>query len=126
MATSDVLLTQDQFTTLVSLARRNIASSDDLRKLNVFIDSILKKNNIKHFLLWVRWKNAGELLPVTLNFPKVYPPTLEFCLESFERPISRSDVQEMLDKQGKTTIEVIVTTDPAKLVGWTRIDDYFR
>lgn len=125
MAVSDVTLTQEQFATLVTLARRNILSAEDLRRLDSFLATIYKKNNIQHYLLWVRWQNAGELLPVTVNWPREWPPKLEYCLESFERPISKKDVQDMLDRQGKEAINISVTTDPAKLVGWSNFDDYF-
>jgi len=75
--------------------------------------------------LWIQWQEAGTPLPPETNFPKTWPPQLRFRLELISRPITRADVDEVLAKKAINPVTVLVTSDPAALLGWTNLESWF-
>lgn len=102
-----------------------------VRELEAFLKSIEKHNSITRYFLAIRWTEAGEALPARVAgaptmFPENWPPVLESSVELMTRPISRVDVDAVIAARAKKPLDVMVTIDPGKRVGWTPVDDYFR
>lgn len=122
---ADFTLTQEQYEALVSLSRRGATTESSLRQLEVFLRSIEKANGVTRYFLLVQWQESNQALPPTAEFPKVWPPELRATIELISRPIARADVDALIKKKAKQPVNVLVTTDPAGVVGWTQLDKYF-
>lgn len=120
-------LTDEQYSVALTLSRAGAVSAEDKRKIQDFFSTIEKANNVTRYMLLVRWQNAGEKFApgAGMNFPRVWPETNQFIMETFERPISKTDVLEMLKTRSNAPTNVMVTPDVAGLVGWTLLDAYF-
>lgn len=122
----DITMTLEQYQALVALSRRGTSSSDQQLSLEEFLVDIEKKNGIIRYLLWVQWQELEQALPPTVKFPEVWPPELRRLLQQINRPIARADVDAVLSAAAKKPTNILVTRDPAALVGWTPIDVFFR
>jgi len=127
----DLTLSQEQYESLISLARRGTydpdgtPNADKSRDLEAWLNLIEKANGIKRSLLWVQWQEAGSPLPATASFPTSWPPNLRFMIELLTRPVSKSDVDAVLAQKASKPINVLVTSDPGAELGWTTVADFF-
>lgn len=102
-----------------------------VRELEHFLVSIEKHNGITRHFLAIRWNESGAPLPgrvagAPTRFPENWPPTLEASIELLTRPIARTDVDAVVTARAMQPLDIMVTPDPGKRVGWTLLDDYFR
>lgn len=121
-----VTLDQEQYLALVSLARAGSDTPAKRRVLDSFLKSIEEANQQKRYLLLVQWQELNAPLPPTADFPFVWPPELRATLERTDRPIASSDVMKVVNDRAKEPTNILVTRDPGGLVGWTKIEDFFR
>lgn len=118
-------LTIEQYQALVALARQGTTSSDQTLQLEQFLISIEKANGVTRYLLWVQWQELEQALPPTTKFPEQWPPNLRQRIQQLDRPVGMADVQAVLKVNAKKPTNVLVTTDPAAMVGWTPLATYF-
>jgi len=119
-------LDQEQYEALISLARKGVGVDPlELTRLDRFLRSIEKANGITRSFLWVQWQELSAPLPPGTKFPEVWPPELRKAIELISRPIAKTDVLQVLEKYASEPMSVLVTKDPAALVGWTPIDLFF-
>jgi hypothetical protein len=122
----NITLDQTEYEALVALAQEGVANSPNrARELNAFLTSIEKKNGIRRYFLAIRWQELNQPLPSATQFPESWPPTMSATLELITRPISRADVDQLLESRAKNPTSVMVTNDPGLRLGWTLLDDYF-
>jgi len=120
-----------EYEALVALARRGTIDSErnpdpnKMRELESFLKSIEKNNDITRYFLAVRWQELNEPLPQGTRFPTDWPPTLEDTIQLTTRPIAKVDVTDLIAAQAKNAQNIMVTTDPGMVLGWTAVDDYF-
>lgn len=126
-----ISLSQQEYEALVSLARNGTKNPDgtmnqDLsRKLESFLRLIEEGNDIERHFLWVQWQEADQSLPPTVQFPDKWPPELRTSIELTTRPIAKADVDAVLAKKARTPMNVLVTKDPAGILGWTQVESFF-
>ena len=125
MTNPSFTLTLEEYQALVALARAGTTSDDQARKLEQFLVEIEKNNGVVRYSLWVQWQELEQALPPTTKFPEQWPPELRQRIELINRPVALSDVQTVLDHHAKKPTNVVVTPDPAALVGWTPVEVYF-
>lgn len=124
-------LSTEQYEALISLAQRSTVNPDGSVNqqqavvLQNFLNSIEAANNITRSSLWIRWQDPTAPLPPGVNFPVSWPPTLQFFLQFISRPIARADVQAVVNQRTVNAMNIMVTPDPAALVGWSTLDGYF-
>jgi len=114
-----------EYEALVALARLGATDPNKARELESFLKSIEKANDITRYFLAVRWQELNEPLPPGTRFPQVWPPELEDTIHLTTRPICQQDVADLIEAQAKNAQNVMVTTDPGMVLGWTDVDDYF-
>lgn len=119
---SNIVLTVQQYTALVALARRGAPDAVDLER---FLVSIEKANGIQRYFLLVQWQETDRLDQPTTRFPEKWPPTQRAAIEKVNNPVTRQDVNDLLSTNARRPVTVLVTRDPAGVVGWTPIDNYF-
>lgn len=118
-------LSQPDYEALVFFAKKGVTTQDEALRLETFLKDLEKRNGVERYLLWIQWQEASTPLPPTANFPKVWPPELRFRLELISRPITRADVDAVLEKKATNPVTVVVTSDPAALLGWTPLEAWF-
>jgi hypothetical protein len=118
-------LTLEQYEALASLARRGATTSEQVLNLDAFLRSIEKANSIKRSSLWVQWQESDQPLPPTTNFPAVWPPEMRFYIEFLTRSVTQDDVARVLAARAKKPVNVLVTPDPAALLGWVPVASFF-
>ncbi len=122
-----VILDQEQYEALIFFARRGAGSdATTLTRLEQFLRAIEKQNDIARSFLWVQWQELSAPLPPGTSFPTKWPPELRKAIELIGRPIARADVDAVIAQYASEPTSVLVTKDPAALVGWTKLEDYFR
>lgn len=117
-------LSQEQYEALVALARIGAATPQQKRDLEAFLEPIEKAAGITRYKLWVQWQEA-DAPPPKGEFPETWPPELRYYFELLSRPIARTDVDRVLVLRARNPVNVLVTPDPAALVGWTKLEDFF-
>jgi hypothetical protein len=128
----NITLSLEQYEALLALAQQGTRSHDgtiDQQKA-VVLDEALRdiesSNGIKRYSLWIRWQDpTAPLPPGQTNFPKSWPPNLEYFLQFISRPISKTDVLAIVSQKTPNAVNVMVTPDPAALLGWTPINSFF-
>ena len=126
-------LTQEQYTALIALAQRstwlpdgsvNVAKAQELQN---YLKEIEEANGITRYSLWIRWQDPTAPLPPgwKSNFPKTWPPNLQFFLQLISRPLCKNDVLTVVNARTPKAVNIMVTLDPAALVGWTQLNVYF-
>jgi len=110
------------YSTLVALAR---VGAKDRVSLEEFLVTIEKANNITRYLLWVQWQELDAPLPPHTSFPTVWPPNLRRIIETINAPVSQTDVNTVLAQYATNPTNVMVTPDPAAILGWTTVEAYF-
>lgn len=118
-------LNQEQYEALVALARKGAENETEARLLESFLVDLETSAGITRHTLWVQWQELYQPLPPRTDFPKVYPPELRHRINLISRPIARADVDAVIKEKAKQPFNVLVTPDPAAVVGWTKVDDYF-
>lgn len=125
-------LTQEEYETLVAFARRGTLNNDGSTNqdsalgLDAWLRKIEGQNGVNRYAVWVQWQEQDQPLPPTAVFPEKWPPELRAYMELISRPISRIDVEELLKTRARRPMSVLVTKDPAALVGWTELDAFFK
>ena len=123
-------LDQEQYEALIALAREGTKDDEgqidqeEALRLDVFLRKIEADNGITRHAIWVRWQELNQPLPAGTNFPEVWPPTLSVYIEQVTRPISRADIDKVLDDNASNPINVMFTRDPGATHGWTEIYAY--
>lgn len=114
-----------EYEALVALARLGATDPNKARELESFLKKIETNNDITRYFLAVRWQELNEPLPQGTRFPQVWPPELEDTIQLTTRPIAKVDVTDLIAAQAKNAQNVMVTTDPGMVLGWTDVDAYF-
>jgi hypothetical protein len=118
-------MSDEEYSALIFLSKKYITDAEELRRVDSYHRSIETKNGIVRYLLRVRWQELEAPLPPMASFPRVWPPELDLTIEKVAIPIARYDVEQALKQKASKPFNVMVTKDPAGIVGWTKIDDYF-
>lgn len=118
-------LSQEDYEAMVSLARRGLVGADSVRNFEAFLQRLEKQNGVTRSALWVQWQEADAPLPPEAEFPRTWPPNMRAYIEFISRPVTRQDVDAVVKSNAKKPVGVLVTTDPAAVVGWTKLEDYF-
>jgi hypothetical protein len=125
-------LEQSEYETLIAMARQGTLNSDGSVNqdkaigLDAFLRYVEKKNGVTRNFIWVQWQEQDAPLPAGTLFPTKWPPEMRLPLALVTRPIARSDVDSLIAVNAKNPINILVTTDPAALVGWTKVDAFFK
>lgn len=118
-------LSVEQFEALTALARRGVSAEGEIHALEDFIRAIEKDNDIIRYSLLIQWQEANQPLPPSTDFPKVWPPEMRARIDLVTRPIARADVEALLKAKANQPVNVLVTKDPAGIVGWTKLESFF-
>lgn len=126
-------LTQEEYEALIALARRGTFQRhhecriDQSRALELdsFLKQIEKENGITRYALWIQWQDPTAPLPPNTDFPETWPPNLRYYLEFISRPVAEVDVLKVVNARTPNAQNILVTPDPAALLGWTPIADFF-
>lgn len=89
------------------------------------VAKINQRNDLNFCTLWVQWTERGQRVPVGASFPDRWPSEWRYRIDLFNRMPTRSDVTEVLTRRSSRPVDVLVTYDPAALVGWTQLDVLF-
>lgn len=118
-------LSNEEYLSLVALARQGATTSDHKRALEAFLKNVDSKNGITRYKLLVQWQEQDSPLPPTTRFPDVWPPEMRATLERTDRAIAKADVEKVLEDRASKPTNVMVTRDMGGVVGWTKLEDYF-
>ena len=125
-------LTQEEYEALIALAfesvkdaEGNVVNVEKARKLDEFLKLIENKNGITRSIVWVQWQEADSPLPSGTSFPDKWPPDMRRKIELVTRPVARADVDAVLAAHASEPFTVLVTKDPAGVLGYVPIDDFF-
>lgn len=124
MATN-IQMSQQDYEALIAFARRGVLTEQEGRTLSSFLQTLEKSNNITRDALWVQWQEVGKQVSVQYSFPESWPPNLRAYIELVGRPIAKADVTALLAKKAIRPMSVMVTKDPAGVVGWTTLEAFF-
>lgn len=125
-------LSQGEYETLIEYARRGTLNTDGTVNqdralgLDAWLRLIEQKNDVERHLVWVQWQEQDAPLPPGTTFPKKWPPELRANISLISRPIAKSDVISMLSAKARNPTSILVTNDPAALVGWSSLDVFFK
>lgn len=125
-------LTQSEYETLVAFARQGAVNADGTINqdralgLESWLRLIEQKNGVERYFVWVQWQEQDAPLPAGTRFPEKWPPEMRTTISLISRDVARSDVDTLLKTKAKNPTSVLVTRDPAALVGWTEVDEFFR
>jgi hypothetical protein len=118
-------LTQEQYEALIAFAQRGATTSNEALTLDAFLKDIERTNNITRYILWVQWQEQDQPLPPTTEFPAKWPPEMRHKIEFLSRPVGSADVDQVLKLKARKPVTVLVTPDPAGVLGWTKREDFF-
>jgi len=120
-------LTQEQYEALVVFAREGATQKGEerVRALEEWLRLIEKQNNVTRSFVLVQWQELSQPLPAGTFFPTKWPPELRRSIELVTRPVARADVDKVLAAYATSPTEVLCTRDPAGVLGWTPIDQFF-
>lgn len=125
-------LDQGEYETLIEFARRGTLNPDGSINqeraigLNSWLRMIETKNGVSRYFVMLQWQEQDAPVPAGNNFPTKWPPELRAPISLVSRPITRADADAVLAVKAKNPTNVLVTRDPAGLVGWTEIDVFFK
>lgn len=123
---STFVLSVEQYEALISMARvSTVGDAQRTVQLELFLKDIEASNGIERSFLLVQWQERSATLPQGTKFPTIWPPQLRKAIELISRPIAKVDVEAVLNRYASEPMSVLVTRDPAGLVGWTPIDSFF-
>jgi len=118
-------LSQEQYEALIALARVGATTPEKQRTLDAFLKQIEKSNGITRYAIWIQWQEMNQPLLPNVSFPQTWPPEHRFFLENLTRPVAKADVDRVLTSKASKPTNVLVTSDPAGLVGWTPYLSFF-
>ena len=118
-------LTQEQYEALIELARRGATTQTKQLELDQWLKLIERSNGVTRDFIWVQWQELSAPLPSGTRFPEEWPERLRRTIELTTRRIARADVEQVLEQYANSPIEILVTPDPAGIVGWKSLDAYF-
>ena len=127
-----ISLDQDEYETLVELARRSTFDAqgqvipEKARDLESWLVGIELSSGIQRHLLWVQWQELNAALPAGTSFPEKWPPSQRARIALTSRPISRSDVDKLISSKANNPTSILVTRDPGAIVGWTELNEFFK
>lgn len=121
----DLTVTQEEYESLITLARAGATTPDARRQLDTWLKQIEKKNNIVRSILWVQWQEADTPLPPNTAFPEKWPPEMRYMIQLLTRPVSKLDVEAVLRQKARKAVTVLVSPDPGGVLGWTPLEDFF-
>lgn len=130
MAQFTFTLDQQQYEALIGLAREGTKDAngqvihEKALRLEEFLRSIENNSGITRYLLWVQWQELDEPLPAGTRFPDVWPPEKRARIEQVTRPISRSDIDQVIKENARKPTSILVTRDPGARYGWMPVEDY--
>lgn len=113
-----ITLTRPQYDALITAALD--ADLEQVARIRDIIDS---SNGIVRYYLSIRWQDVGGTPPPRIELGKGWPEDQSYLLE-LDRPITRADVDEVLDQNTVNPVGVMLTPDKNGVVGWTLINDY--
>ena len=125
-------LSLEQYEALVAFAQKGTfdpngcVNQQKALNLQAFLQDIEQANGIQRSSLWIQWQDPAQPLPPGTNFPKVWPPELRFFLQFVSRPICQADVLAVVAQRAPKAVNIMVTPDPAALLGWTPVATYFE
>lgn len=94
-------------------------------RFSELVAKVNQRNDLSFRTLWVQWTERGQPLPLDANFPVRWPDAWRYRLDLFNRTPTRKDVEEILARHATRPVDVLVTYDPAALVGWSQLDRLF-
>ncbi len=118
-------LTQEQYEALIAFAKRGVTNDGESLTLDTFLRGIETASGITRSLVWIQWQEQDQPLPPSTSFPAVWPPQLRYKLELLSRPVARVDVDKVITAHARRPVAVLCTRDPAAMVGWTKLEDFF-
>ncbi len=123
-------LSQEDYEALISLAQAGAQALDPtspgkITELDRFLKKIEQNNGIVRYSLFIRWQDPTAPLPPGTNFPLTWPPTLQYFLQFISRPIALTDVMTVVNARTPNAVNIMVTPDPAGVVGWTQLSAWF-
>jgi hypothetical protein len=121
----DFTLSQQQYESLVALARAGATTTEKTRRLSEFLKQIETASGITRDFVWVQWQEMDQPLPPSVRFPETWPPDMRWYIELVTRLVSRADVDQVLATRASKPTNVLCTRDPAAVLGWTPIDNFF-
>lgn len=127
-----ISFSQSEYETIIEFARQGTlnpdgtVNQDKALGLDSWLRMIEQKNGVTRNFIWVQWQEQDAPLPPGVTFPKKWPPEMRVALSLVSRAITKSDVTSMLNVRAKKPTSILVTRDPAALVGWTEIDEFFN
>ncbi len=113
-----ISMSLDQYNALLDFAYGRRSNTDERRQLQRTIDAA---NGVHRYFLYVRWMERGGKPPSRIEIGNGWPPQQSFKLR-MDRPITRQDVDDVLNKQAKNAAYPTVTNDENGVVGWTELD----
>ena len=119
----DMTLTQDEYTALVTLARRG--ADDPVILEQALLRPIERRNGIIRYYLMVQWQDAAGVVPIGTEFPGNWPANLRAAIEQVDTPINRQQVEQMVALRANKPVSILVTSDPNGQVGWSELDQWF-
>lgn len=125
-------LSQSEYEAIAELARQGTlnpdgtVNQDKALGLAAWLSAIELKNGVVRNTIWVQWQEQDAPLPPGVNFPRTWPPEMRTQLSLVSRPIAKSDVTSLLAMRAKKPTNVLVTRDPAAIVGWMELDEFFK
>lgn len=127
MAEREFTLLQSEYEALISLAQAGAAaqSADKVRALNDFLQMVERRNGVIRSIVWVQWQEVDSPLPPGTNFPDTWPPEMRRKIELITRPVARVDVDQVVAQYARQPENILCTRDPAGIIGYTPIDDFF-
>ncbi len=132
LAAMDITMTLEEYETLYALALKGAncevefqPASPQVLQIANMVARIDARNEITHYMVYVRWAEADSVMR-GVDFPEVWPPNMQQKVEQTGRPIARADVDRMLKVKARKPYNVLVTTDPRGLLGWTDINVFFK
>lgn len=122
----DFTLNQEEYESLIKLARAGVGNNAKrLTELEQWLRLIESKNGVSRSFVLVQWQELDSELPPGTRFPAVWPPALRKTIELISRPVARVDVEAVVAQYANTPSDILVTRDPAGLVGWQTLDQFF-
>jgi hypothetical protein len=124
-------LDQQSYEALIALAADGTklpdgtVDTEKARRLDEFLRSIEKKAGITRSVVWVQWQEQDSPLPPGTKFPDKWPPELRKKIELISRAVARADVDKLLQINARQPTNVLCTKDPAGVLGYTPVDDFF-
>jgi hypothetical protein len=112
-----ITLERTQYDALITAALAG--NTDEVRRIRDIIDN---NNGVRRYFLFIRWQDIGGQAPRRIEFV-AWPTDATYQLE-LDRPITREDVDAVLNLNATNPVSVMVTPDRQGNVGWTLLGDY--